>query len=330
MGISILVVALIWSGLRRLDGFPMLKHIYSSRNGRKSCCTENNNAIRQYSHPLFSVDAKLIFNKLGNEEHNPDADKDKLCELLDSYPTKIFTIDELNSKWIDICIDESRPNDLNSFTLVKIIPYLLQNHLKIQIVDENFEQFESIEDSEVFITEAELRNLWQLKSMTALGKPIESFDVQTALLLVEDESDENNSEIDIHSTPSEASISLLSSSTSTQVHSDEIDDGPELYITLQELKRIWDKRAEIPWGLPAQTFDELSALLLLDDDDDEGDDDVEYVPAVLQGVEKDDVSEVIGLLSTSLQFTTQITSTPSRSYIGRSTQERAINFFGRR
>ena len=44
------------------------------------------------------------------------------------------------------------------------------------------------------------------------------------------------------------------------------------------MQRLWNKRAEIPWGMPAAEFNDKDALLLLDDDVDE--DDTEYVSAV--------------------------------------------------
>ena len=40
----------------------------------------------------------------------------------------------------------------------------------------------------------------------------------------------------------------------------------------QELRRTWEKRSRIPWGMPAPQFDLKSSLLLLDSDDEISDD----------------------------------------------------------
>ncbi len=43
---------------------------------------------------------------------------------------------------------------------------------------------------------------------------------------------------------------------------------------LQALKRMWDRRASAPWGLPDVEYDDRLALLLLSDDTDQADEDV--------------------------------------------------------
>jgi hypothetical protein len=34
-----------------------------------------------------------------------------------------------------------------------------------------------------------------------------------------------------------------------------------VYLASQELKRIWDDRSQVPWGMPGKEFDEKLALL---------------------------------------------------------------------
>ncbi len=40
----------------------------------------------------------------------------------------------------------------------------------------------------------------------------------------------------------------------------------------QELRRVWEKRSRIPWGMPASQFDLKNSLLLLDNDEEISDD----------------------------------------------------------
>ena len=63
---------------------------------------------------------------------------------------------------------------------------------------------------------------------------------------------------------------------------------------MKELRRLWDRRAEVPWGLPAKEFDERLALLLIqdDDDDEEEEGNIEYVTAAYQNHLPDDDSAV--------------------------------------
>ena len=108
-----------------------------------------------------------------------------------------------------------------------------------------------MEAEEIYITEQELKRLWLENADKPLGKPFDSFKVEDALLLVDDEEDEI----------------LLSGGVN--VKQPEENDDPEIFVLRSELERIWAERALISWGMPGKNFSEQDALLLLDNSEDE-------------------------------------------------------------
>jgi hypothetical protein len=53
------------------------------------------------------------------------------------------------------------------------------------------------------------------------------------------------------------------------------------------LKRLWEERAKVPWGMPNKEYNIQDALMLLNDDEDD-DDDTEYVSALFSDPEEDE------------------------------------------
>ena len=212
---------------------------------------------------------------LGDDSDNSDDDVDveisEKFSILDGLeaPTVSMASEDLQEKWIDICVEQIRPQDMDLFSLHAILPLILRDDTVIELRNKTQE---AITEDEIYITEQELQRLWIKNSDKPMGKPLTQFSVEEALLLLPDaEADElmaPNLEFTQYvatDSPSVSSISLL------KEDGDIINDGEvaEYVITENELQRIWDIRAEVSWGLPSKEFDEKLALLQLDDDDDE-------------------------------------------------------------
>lgn len=185
---------------------------------------------------LFSNSAKLSFTKFGvgyNEKSSDSPSNDTNFD--DLLIEKILDINELNEKWIDICIDESRPNDLNSFSLSKVLPYVMKEYHTLQLVNSSIDPLVSENRTEIFITEKELENIWLMNANLPMGKSIEKFNIKDSLLLLEDEEDReimgiSNEEIQVGKANVSDSFELAYSSQQDI----ELDDKqPELVITLQ-------------------------------------------------------------------------------------------------
>ena len=188
----------------------------------------NRIARRKIEWFLFSTNTKLSFNKYGigirdeSVEESPAAVNESLQSV-----EKILDVRELNEKWIDVCIDESRPQDLNSYSLAKVLPYVIDQWHTIQLVNSSSEQLSVQDIPETFITEKELLNIWLLNSNLPFGKKAESFTAKDALLLIEDEEEK-----DIMGDSSLESTNLATKST---IESDEVLglEDPEFIITTQ-------------------------------------------------------------------------------------------------
>jgi len=192
--------------------------------------------------------------------------------LLDeeNAPTVSVAVEELQAKWIDRCIEQSRPKDMDLFSLRAAIPLLLREDSLVVFHNATSEMADS---DEIYVTEAELRRLWIEASGTAMGKPVDKFTVDDALLLLTDEEDEVLLGDYAQALDNEAlKISYDSAEGATVV-----DDRTEYIVTQRELERIWSERAEVSWGLPAKSFDAELSMLLIDDDDD---DDNDYTSAI--------------------------------------------------
>jgi len=212
--------------------------------------------------------------KEGSLETNEEGGDAARFATLDSKNAPCITVtsEELQAKWIDACIEQSRPKDMDLFSLPAVLPMLLREDSMVTLVNKTAE---GIPSEEVYVTEQELRRLWAEASLTSMGKSLSKFDVQEALLLLPDE------EADLLMGDGEAERAMADSliKTTKKIAVDGeleemIFDSQEYFITIQELQRVWDERAQIPWGMPAKSFDEKLALLQLDEDDDEDGEDV--------------------------------------------------------
>jgi hypothetical protein len=179
----------------------------------------------------------------------------------------------LMNMWIDICVENSRPEDMNNFSLRTVLPKLLREDTVLELYNGEEDEESDINDNSNqvnYITEQELRRIWSQASNSAMGKPLSAFSVEEALLLLPDaEADElmfqdGTLESEGGSSAAADAAALLES-----------EEGAELYVTDQELQAVWANRGEVRWGMPNGggngDFDAKLALLLLDaeDDDDE-------------------------------------------------------------
>ena len=190
-------------------------------------------------------------------------------------------------KWIDLCIEKSRPQDIDLFSLQYILPFIIRDDSKVQLINKTDELL-SENSKEIYITETELQRLWHEKASSPFGKSTDSFKIEDALLLLEDDEDSiiigNNSNDNDDNDDDNSSIILKSSLklNTDMIASDvnTINTINDLYITEDELKRIWADKYTI-WGMPSKEFNIKDALLYLDDEDDGGIDSdgnkIEYV-----------------------------------------------------
>jgi len=197
------------------------------------------------------------------------------------------SMQQLKERWLDFCIENNRPNDADKFDLG--IASRLASREDAHVIIENIEADlsahevgDEVEDT-VYLTEQQLRALWARQVMEPMAKPERNFDVKEALLLLPDDEDALVLAPGGVSTTADTDTMLLWSKMVTET-SDDVDDDDEgdglgngdgdkdetLYVTSDELLRVWNRRSTGKWGMPAAAFDDKLALLLLDDDADEG------------------------------------------------------------
>ena len=198
-----------------------------------------------------------------------------------------LSVEELQSKWIDVCIEKGYTFD--AFSLSNALPLIYDGDQHIVLSNQTLE-LQLLNPShvqEVYVTEQELKRLWSERSLSLLSKSISQFNIADALLLIDDEEDMSLLE-DPSQNPTESSLPRKVGRSS------DIEEA-EVYITesvilslssrlsidvlLKELRRLWEEREGVKWGLPSEGFDIHSALLLADTEDE--DDSTEYVSAAM-------------------------------------------------
>ena len=134
----------------------------------------------------------------------------KSMEPLEAKNPIVMSMEELQAKWIDICIEQSRPQDMDAFSLLNVLPLVVKEHEFIVLVNKSAEAIEKTTAADassiIFITDQELQRLWEKASLGPMGKSLDSFDSKHALLLINDEEDD----ILIGETSSETVLSLPS------------------------------------------------------------------------------------------------------------------------
>lgn len=130
------------------------------------------------------------------KEGPPDSGEEmqKSLEPLEGKDPIVMTMEELQAKWIDICIEQSRPQDMDAFSLLNVLPLIIREHEYVVLVNNSADAIEkrtaTDASSIIYITDQELNRMWVKASLGPMGKPLDAYDAKHALLLLNDEEDE--------------------------------------------------------------------------------------------------------------------------------------------
>lgn len=238
-------------------------------------------------------------------EPGPDTPEQLKLSRLDEYTP--ISQQELLVKWKEYCksvhqIDKSKgPIDWNEF-----LPHLYANKSNcLSFIDgipltSSTESIQEIVSDTTYISEQELERMWKETKESGLDLFSEKavFDIEQALLLLPDETDtdfiqaadelgqnqiqslyakyrdeinheqqQEEEEVVKSNKPEHIPTTTQSPPTTLSTQPSLHDLEPIVYLPELELKRIWDERAEISFGLPCANYDMLSAFLLLEDDE---------------------------------------------------------------
>lgn len=127
-----------------------------------------------------------------SEESAPKVDTSKMPgfeALLPDAETVEMTDEELKTEWKSI-LKELKKSTKLPFYLRNVLPafYSGQSVFKLTSAEEDKKL---LAEDEVYLTESELKRLWQETSFRAFGKPITKFNILEALLLLPDEEEED-------------------------------------------------------------------------------------------------------------------------------------------
>ena len=83
-----------------------------------------------------------------NSNDNIDVENDslQLIALKDFSKPTIINVDDLQAKWIDLCIENSKPEDLNKFSLNKIIPMVCMEDKYVEVVNRTLDRIQNIDN----------------------------------------------------------------------------------------------------------------------------------------------------------------------------------------
>ena len=190
-----------------------------------------------------------------NLQKGPDSDHPHLASLGKVLDNKLnIPIEDLRSR---ISNKECTPSE----ELAEILSMVMQeNSDQVHVVLENgADSADEIEQNveEVYVTENELKKMWLRRSDTAMGKSMDTFSTEESLLLIADTEEDIMQDEDVNEYHTPQMID----------QDEEIMEENEIYVTSEELERIWNQRSKIKFGMPAQEYNDLDALLLLDPED---------------------------------------------------------------
>lgn len=219
---------------------------------------------RLHSSSLTPIELDWSFLSTGD---TLSAENSTQFDLLDAvkYPPTIISLDELKSMWLQ----KSMSVENDSFSVIDSLSLVMSRNSHISIIDE---RSQTHTDDEIYITEIELLRIWKEASLRPFGKSLSQFNTEEALLLIPDEDDYDKivEETHVSNDGDTSDINLF--------------DDVEIFVTADELGRLWQQRGEVAWGMPGKEFDEKLALLILDEDDD----DTDYVSAIHANVRETD------------------------------------------
>eukprot|EP01041_Mallomonas_annulata_P006161 gene6161-12476_t len=258
------VVFLLLGYHNSLKFFPSFR--YNSRE-KISSSGSNRASFHTFSSIKPVIDWNILPPQRGIEDVYQNLNSTRLELIVSSQPTTTVSVEELAAKWIDKT--GSHDKDINSFSLEDALPFLIQEDCHVGLANRTVDNMNELSEDEIYITEQELQRLWLEASVLPFGKPMKDFDLEESLLLLPDE------DYDIIMGGSNQA-DILKEIQKYDINSSE---EPEIFVTEDELERLWNERAEIQWGMPSPQFDAKMALLFLDDEDDE-EDDTEYISAL--------------------------------------------------
>lgn len=215
------------------DGVEIDNTINELSNNKDNNSDKNNNKLLDFNYDDDNNNnSKSNYIKHNNSYNN-------MKSLSAKEPDEIINIEELKSKWIDICIENSNPDAFDKFSYSNILPIILKGDKLVAIEDKNSvmtansNSNSNLLSSAITITEEELLLLW--KSSSALSTEFfntKNFTVENALLLINDV--EALDLIGDDSATTSNSNSILASITSS-INDEIVEEDPELVITNQVL-----------------------------------------------------------------------------------------------
>lgn len=199
-----------------------------------------------------------------------------------------LTINELEQKWKTYA--KKMRHKEKTIVWKDFLPHLFKHESQFLVFPEGIPHSSEsgILTSTVYVTETELRRLWDAEKKSESEWAEVEFDLKESLLYLTDDEDsplvppppdteEDESENIIPSFQSyrkikEASMKHIRGtkreSEESEMNSQEMDmnENDVIYIPELELRRIWAETANgSAWGLPQQDFDITSSLLLVED-----------------------------------------------------------------
>lgn len=235
-----------------------------------------------------------IFGLSWSEDNPPQLPEDtenKLRLLMEEAPIEEVELETLQKEWQSIVnrIESQSGTALTDsqkeFSYSKIAPYLLSSTKIKVVVDREVERYEPEKSETIYITEQELLRIWGDHSSHALGKKEASYSAAEALLLLDEENEQDlmvdvstlyDSDHDSSNSNNESDDGTILDDVDnidiSQLKTD-LEDFPseelEYSITQTELHGTWSDREEVKWGMPGGSYSDELALLLLDEDDDD-------------------------------------------------------------
>ena len=212
-------------------------------------------------------------------QEGPDKNHPNLALLEEVLEDEInVPIEELRSK---LSSEQRTPSQ----ELREIVSLAMENynngHVVLDYGDDSDECEGDVE--EIYVAEKELKRLWLQASDTAMGKSMDKYNTEEALLLIAD------AEVDIMLDEDDDDEHMPPASMDK--NKGDIEES-EIYVSSTELERIWNERSKIKFGMPGAEYSDLHALLLLDSEDaddvaEEGQE-VEYVDSRRTRLQSDD------------------------------------------
>jgi hypothetical protein len=107
--------------------------------------------------------------------------------LTGEYPPVKVDVDSLVEEWIEKCIAEGRSANRQQFTLKSAVPLAAAKGPLVELVNKTLDREQTKDKTVTYVTSKELENIWKANTFRAMGKPMESFDEDEAMMMLDDE-----------------------------------------------------------------------------------------------------------------------------------------------